>query len=145
MNVKKYSIRYLFLLLFLNQTILFASDSFEMEITIQETSIEGIEKFKNTYNVNLSKNKINKNIKYKIQLTQIAKKILQFEQRYDNENLYFLDEFKDSKGNIWTISSNIKSNDVSVTHFISKQTDKIIDGWINRDNKDIFGFRIFNF
>jgi len=145
MDIKKLSLHHFFLLLFLSQTILYANDSFEMEITIQETSIDGIEKFKNTYHVNLSRNKINKNIKYKIQLTQIAKRILQFEQQYDGKNLYFLDEFKDSKDNIWTISSNIKSNDISVTHFISKQSDKIIDGWINRDNKDIFGLRIFNF
>lgn len=56
-----------------------------------------------------------------------------------------MDTIIDNDAKEWTVSINVVDKNSSVTQFISKKDDLIINGWINRNNKDIFGLKIFNF
>jgi len=121
-----------------------ANDSFEATVLIKETANDGKVIYKNKENIVFSNESLNKKIKYSEELKEIIKRVIIFEAKYKDEDLYFVDTFED-KNNIWTISINVMSNDTSVTHFVVKYSDITVNGWINRNNKDIFGLRIFNF
>ena len=121
-----------------------ANDSFEATVLIKETANDGKVIYKNKENIVFSNGSLNKKIKYSEELKEIIKRVIIFEAKYKDEDLYFVDTFED-KNNIWTMSINVMSNDISVTHFVVKYSDITVNGWINRNNKDIFGLRIFNF
>jgi len=92
-----------------------------------------------------SNKNIQPNIQYKDIIKKIIKKMRSYEKQYKNEELYFMNSTKDTKNNIWTYNIRVKSNDISICSFLSKQNNYTVSGWISNDNKDIFGLRIFNF
>ena len=129
-------------LFFLN---LEAGDSFEARILIKETMQNGEVIYEINENIDFSNNSLNKKVKNEKMIEKIIKRIIVLEAKYKDTDLFFVESLEDDKKNIWTISAEVTSNDTSVTQFVAKVDDKIISGWINRNNKDIFGLRIFNF
>lgn len=123
----------------------FASDSFEANLLLKETSKEGTIISTLKEKINFSNNKIDKNIKYNNILKKLIQKVIIFENKYEDEALFFVESIEDENKKAWTISTNVMSSDTSVSQFIVVYDDKIISGWINRNNKDFFGMRIFNF
>lgn len=121
------------------------ANSFEAIIQIKEVNNEKIILFEKKEKIYFEKNILDKDLKYNEALSLILSKIMILEKNYINEDLYIVESLKDSEGITWTISSTITSKDVSVTQFISYQENRTISGWINRNNKDLFGLRIFNF
>ncbi len=119
--------------------------SFEALIEIKEIDNNKIILLEKKEKIIFENNMLNKDLKYNKALSLILNKIISLEKSYKDSDLYIVESLKDEKGKTWTISSTITSNDISVTQFISSQEEKIISGWINRNNKDIFGLRIFNF
>jgi hypothetical protein len=135
----------LFILYLLLINNLIAKQSFEATVKIEEINLNGIIKYSEKKDILFIDNKIKQNIKYKEILKVILKKINSAEKRYTKEDLFLINTIYDKYGNIWTVSITVTSKDISVSHFVSKQKSKTINGWINRDNKDIFGLRLFNF
>ena len=122
-----------------------ANQSFDSILKIKETSKNGEILFKEDRKISLKNEKIVGLTKYNNILTEIITEIKLSEKKYLNKELYSIKNLKDSFGNDWTISITITNNDESVTSFISVQDGNTIEGWINRNNKDLFGFRVFNF
>ena len=122
-----------------------ANQSFDSILKIKETSKNGEILFKEDRKISLKNEKIVGLTKYNNILTEIITEIKISEKKYLNKELYSIKNLKDSFGNDWTISITITNNDESVTSFISVQDGNTIEGWINRNNKDLFGFRVFNF
>lgn len=138
MKIKLVSL--LFFVLF--AIVIYAESSFSATLIIKETDKTGRiiyqkeEKIEDFYSFT--------DKKYKDDLSEVLKIIKSLENKYVDEKLYFV---KSYDGNFakWTISSNILTKDTSVSHFISEGDEITVSGWVNRNNKDIFGFRIFNF
>ena len=118
---------------------------FEAIVEIEEKNNQELVVFKKKEKIIFENNSLNKDLKYNEALSLLLNKIMILEKKYKDEDLYIVESIKDAKGETWTISSTITNNDVSVTQFISSQEKKTISGWINRNNKDIFGLRILNF
>jgi len=138
-------IKRIILLLFYLFTVNVLAKEFQATVLIQESSINKVILYETKEKINYDNNKINKKIKYKKILEQMIKKIIFIEQKYKNKEISFMTNIYDDKKNIWTITITTNNKGNSVSYFISKQSNKIINGWINRDNKDIFGFRLLNF
>ncbi len=140
----KKTILFMFVIATLISINLTAQQSFEATIKIQETNLNGTITYNEEKKIKFNK-KIIENIKYKNILNIILNKINISEQQYIGKDLFLVESINDLDDNIWTITIRVINKDISVTHFISKQNNKIINGWINRDNKDIFGLRLFNY
>jgi hypothetical protein len=133
---------FLLILFFINNLI--AQESFSSIVKIKETNNNGIVLYEKEKNILFNNNKIKEDIKYKKVLKVILKRINVSEKQYIGENLFLIYSINDEHENIWTLTVTVKSKDISISHFISKHNNKIINGWINRDNKDLFGLRLFN-
>lgn len=144
-KLSKLTIFLLFIIGVISMSKVLANDNFEAIVTIRETTLDNKLLTTEKYNILLKNNTIDKNLKYKSVFEKIMTRIKHFENKYDGEDLFFVEMVKETDNKEWTISIEVKDSDISVTHFISKYDDKIIDGWINRNNTDIFGLRIFNF
>ncbi len=133
------------IIIMLFMSSLIAKQSFEATIKIEVTNSSNTSIYSKEKDVILINNKINSEIKHKAILEQILTKISILEVEYKGEDLFLLNTINDKFGNKWTINTTVTSKDTSMSHFISKQNEKTINGWVNRDNKDIFGLRLFNF
>jgi hypothetical protein len=122
-----------------------AQQFFEAIIKIKETNLNGNIIYNEEKKILFNNNKIKENIKYKNILKLILNKVYISEQKYIGEDLFLIETVNDLDDNVWTVTITVTDKDVSISHFISKQKNKNINGWINRDNKDIFTFRLFNF
>lgn len=142
-NIKKSCLA--FLLMFLISLSANASESFEAKLLLKESTKEGNTLFKLEENIIYSNHKLNKNVKYNTMIKKLVEKVIFFESKYKNEALFFVESIEDKNKKLWTISTNVISNDTSVSQFTVSYDNKIVSGWINRNNKDIFGLRIFNF
>lgn len=140
MKLKDNLKRVLFLILFSIVT-LNASDSFKM--ILKESDLKGKITYEEKYDLSLDK--INSEVKYNKILKEIVLKILAYEKEYVDSELFFVKSIYDEQGNEWTISITVVDKDSSISQFICKQGDIIINGWINRNNRDIFGLKILNF
>lgn len=140
MKLKDNLKRVLFLILFSIVT-LNASDSFKM--ILKESDLKGKITYEEKYDLSLDK--INSEVKYNKILKEIVLKILAYEKEYVDSELFFVKSIYDEKGNEWTISITVVDKDSSISQFICKQGNIIINGWINRNNRDIFGLKILNF
>ena len=118
---------------------------FEAIIEIKEVNNKKIALYEKKEKVVFENNSLNKDLKYNNALSLILDRVMILEKSYKNTDLYIVESVIDGEGMRWTISSTITSKDISVTQFISSQDDITISGWINRNNKDIFGLRILNF
>ena len=119
--------------------------NFEAVIQIEEVNNQKITIYNKKEKVIFSKNLLNKDLKYNKALALVLNRIMTLEQGYKDKELYEVESFKDENGLTWTISCTVTAKDESVTQFISSQDKKTISGWVNRNNKDIFGLRIFNY
>lgn len=140
MRLKDNLQRVLFLILFSIVT-LNAGDSFKM--ILKESDLTGKITYEEKYDLSLEK--INNEVKHNKILKEIVLKILAYEKEYVDRELFFVKSIYDEKGNEWTISITVVDKDSSISQFICKQGDIIINGWINRNNRDIFGLKILNF
>lgn len=140
MKLKDNLKRVLFLILFSIVT-LNASDSFKM--ILKESDLKGKITYEEKYDLSLDK--INSEVKYNKILKEVVLKILAYEKEYVDSELFFVKSIYDEKGNEWTMSITVVDKDSSISQFICKQDNIIINGWINRNNRDIFGLKILNF
>lgn len=125
---------------------LYGADSFEFnfDLTIKNKQNKIIHEIKNEY-IDFIDNNLNKKIKFEKVISKSLPIIQKLELEYKDEELFEINTLKDALDNTWTFSTRVLSDDTSVTHFVSLQADQTIEGWINRNNKDIFGLRILNF
>lgn len=139
-------IQYLFiLLLFTVHTSLFGLDSFEFNLNLTEKENKVVLYELNGISVKLKNNKLNKEVKYHDILVKSLYFIKDLEKQYKNKEIYQIKTIIDSNNHEWTFSIRVTSKDTSVTHFILFKKDTTVEGWINRNNKDLFGLRILNF
>lgn len=122
-----------------------ASQSGSFRLVIKESNLDN--KTLSTYKDKISFNnlEINKEFKYKDIVEKILEIALNYEEEYLKEELYFVENVYDSDGNEWTISVTVTDKNSSITNFTAKFDDLIINGWINRNEKDIFGTKVLNF
>ncbi|TLP39132.1 hypothetical protein [Arcobacter arenosus] len=125
--------------------ILNAKQGEKFILILKESNINGKVLYKLKDKLSLNELEINNSLKRNYMLQRILEKIFDHEDEYTDEELFFVDTLIDKDGNEWTLSVNVLDNNSSVSQFISKKDDLIINGWINRNNKDIFGLKIFNF
>jgi hypothetical protein len=134
-----------FSLLSLNALI--TSNSFEFVLSLKEQDRNNITLYeeKNLSMYLNDKGNLSKEIKYNDIIVKILGKIKTYELTYKGLEIYQVLTLIDSNNQKWTYSITVNGENQSVTHIISSQDQKIIEGWINRKNKDLFGLRIFNF
>jgi len=125
--------------------ILNAKQGEKFILILKESNINGKILYKLKDKLSLNQLEINDSLKHNYMLQRIVEKIFDHEDEYADEELFFVDTIIDKDGNEWTLSVNVLDDNSSVSQFISKKDNLIINGWINRNNKDIFGLKIFNF
>lgn len=146
MKVKNWSKKFFLALFFLVFYVsLEASQSGSFRLVIKESNLDN--KTLSTYKDKISFNnlEINKEFKYKDIVEKILEIAVNYEEEYLKEELYFVENVYDSDGNEWTISVTVTDKNSSITNFTAKFDDLIINGWINRNEKDIFGTKVLNF
>lgn len=126
-------------------TNLIGKQSFESKLKIIETKVDGNVVYDEKSAITFKNGSIQNDIKYKNFINKLFINILENEKKFNGKELYYVDSLKDSSNNLWTVTTTVTNKDESVTHAISKQNQKIIEIWINRNDKDIFGLKIFNF
>lgn len=131
---------------FIVTNYLIANQMFESTLSIKVVDNKGnIIYRKDKLNLYLLNDTIIEDIKYKNILTNMLLIIKNIEENLSDKNDLIVKTLNDSEGNDWIITVVVKEKDTTVSHFISKQDNYTIEGWINRDNKDLFGMRVFNF
>ncbi len=125
--------------------VLNAKQNEKFILILKESNINGKVIYNLKEKLSLEELEINHSLKHTYTLQRIVEKIFNHEDEYINEELFFVDTIIDDKGKEWTLSVNVLDKNSSVSQFITKEDNLIINGWINRNNKDIFGLKIFNF
>lgn len=141
----KYLILVFLLLSFTNKVV---AQDFEVRLRYQEKTLDGkiIKQINNTNVIyNLENNALDTHIPYKQLFIYILSIIIEKEKNFDPDNTFFIENILDQGNHTWTFSITLKDNSSSITHFISHTNNKTIEGWINHDNKDLFGLNLFNF
>lgn len=122
-----------------------AKENEKFILILKESNIDGKILYEKKEKLSFNELEVRTDLKHSYILQRIVEKVLDHEDEFIDEELFFVDTIIDNDAKEWTVSINVVDKNSSVTQFISKKDDLIINGWINRNNKDIFGLKIFNF
>lgn len=146
MKVKNWSKKFFLALFFLVFYVsLEASQSGSFRLMIKELNSDNKLLYSYKDKISFNNLEISKEFKYKDIVEKILEIAVNYEEEYLKEELYFVENVYDSDGHEWTISVTVTDKNSSVTSFTAKYNDLVISGWINRNEKDIFGTKVLNF